>query len=312
MFDVVPFVIPFTRYPYRGEPAACDLCGSTGHVTVCDYDRRLKKLETVACSTCGLMRTNPMPSEQEIIDYYKNLYRLDYGMTASKPTRRHLNRSHRQARDRLALLAPVLSKPARILDFGSGAGVFLHHAQQAGHDVLGVEPGEQFANFAVSEFGVPVINAVWEQTDLPGTFDVITTVEVIEHLRTPVRALRWLAAALKDDGVLYVTVPDMSPNDRENFRRFHFAHLYQFTPQTLVWAAAQAGLEPDPRFQPYRTQIVFRKTRRPPQPLPFPPGQGAAVAKLYPRSSVAGYIFSLRWLTALGGRIRKTIRDSLG
>ena len=312
MFDVVPFIVPFTRYPYSGSPVACDLCGAADHVTVCTHDRRLKKLETVACAQCGLMRTNPMPTEQEIVDYYKNLYRLDYGMTSTKPSRRHLNRSHRQAANRLALLAPVLSKPARILDFGSGAGVFLHHAKQAGHTVIGVEPCKEFARFAASEFGVDVINDVWEKTALPGKFDVITTVEVIEHLRRPVLALRWLADALKEDGVLYVTVPDMSPNDRETFRRFHFAHLYQFTPQTLIWAAAQAGLEPDPRFQPKRTQIVFRKTRTPPAPLIFPKAQGLEVAKLYPHSSVAGYIFSLRWLGSLVFRIRKTLRDSLG
>lgn len=310
VFDVLPYIVPFTRYPYEGEQVACDLCGCADHITVCDHDRRLKKLQTVACAQCGLMRTNPMPSEPEIIDYYKNLYRLDYGMTSTKPSRRHLNRSHKQAADRLALLAPVLSEPSKILDFGSGAGVFLHHAKQAGHEVTGIEPGKQFAQFAASEYGVDVINEVWEKIDLPGKYDVITTVEVIEHLRRPVLALRWLADALVEDGVIYVTVPDMSPNDRETFRRFHFAHLYQFTPQTLIWAAARAGLEPDPRFQPYRTQIVFRKKKTAAVIPSFPAKLGHETAKLYPKSSVARYILSLRWLSSLGFRLKKTFRDT--
>ena len=32
MFDVVPFIVPFTRYPYSGSPVACDLCGAADHV----------------------------------------------------------------------------------------------------------------------------------------------------------------------------------------------------------------------------------------------------------------------------------------
>jgi hypothetical protein len=42
----------------------------------------------------------------------------------------------------------------------------------------------------------------------------------------------------------------------------------------------------------------------------FPANLGHETAKLYPRSSVAGYIFSLRWLSSLGFRLKKTFRDT--
>eukprot|EP01035_Chromulina_nebulosa_P033084 gene33084-biopygen21399 len=50
---------------YRGEKCACNLCGGTAATVVCRYDRRLKPLTTVSCDGCGLMRTDPMPSEDE-------------------------------------------------------------------------------------------------------------------------------------------------------------------------------------------------------------------------------------------------------
>lgn len=311
MGSVIQHLVPFTPYPYTGEKIVCDLCGCTEHTVICEHDRRFKKLKTVACLQCGLMRTDPMPTEAEIADYYSNLYRLDYGLTSSKPSRRHLNRSHRQATSRMKMLTPALKPDASVLDFGCGAGVFLHHAKTAGFQTLGIEPGTQFASFARDEFGVTVINDIWEKIELPSKFDVITAVEVIEHLRRPVQAMRWLADALADDGVLYVTVPNMLPNEMETFRRFHFAHLHQFTPMTLTWAGAAAGLEPDPRFENRGTHIVFRKAKDGPKVPDFDRNHGEALQTLYPHASVSQYLMSGRWLGSMGGRLAKTLRDTI-
>ena len=311
MPSVVQYIIPFTPYPYTGEATACDLCSCTEYGVICEQDRRFEKLQTIACLQCGLMRTNPMPTEDEITAYYSSLYRLDYGLTSSKPSRRHLNRSRRAATYRMELLGPAFKPGARILDFGCGAGVFLQHAKTAGYETLGIEPGTQFASFARDELGVEVINDIWERVDLPHRFDLITAVEVIEHLRHPVQALRWLANALADDGALYVTVPNMLPSDKEPFRRFHFAHLYQFTPTTLTWAGSAAGLEPDPRFESNGTQIVFRKAVTGPQMPHFDRNYGEGLHQQYPHVSVVQHLASGRWLASMFKRLKKTVRDTI-
>ncbi|WP_249693727.1 class I SAM-dependent methyltransferase [Stappia sp. WLB 29] len=308
---IAQYFIPFISYPYTGETIDCDLCGCPDHKVICRHDRRFKKLQTVACLQCGLMRTNPMPTKAEIEEYYSNVYRLDYGLTLSRPSKRHLNRSHDQAKSRMELLRPVLKPGARVLDFGCGAGVFLHHAKTAGYETLGIEPGSQFASFARDELGVEVINDIWEQVELPHNFDVITAVEVLEHLRHPVLAMRWLADALANDGILYVTVPNMLPSKKETFRRFHFAHLYQFTPTTLTWVAAAAGLEPDPRFEPNGTRIVFRKTEKGPCLPDFNLNYGEGMCEQYAHASVSQYLLSGRWLRSMGSRLTKSIRDTI-
>jgi 2-polyprenyl-3-methyl-5-hydroxy-6-metoxy-1,4-benzoquinol methylase len=303
-------VIPFTPYPYVGERVACDLCGATETVSICEYDRRFKRLTTVACACCGLMRTDPMPTSAEIEHYYQSVYRWDYQLASGRPSRRHLVRSRRQASGRLVVLAPALNPGARILDFGSGAGVFLGLAKERGYSVHGIEPGSDYAKFARETFGVEVIDKSWEQVGEPiGPFDVITAVEVLEHLRNPVRALRWLSMHLADAGVIYVTVPNMLPNGKETFRRFHFAHLHHFTPTTLHWAAEACGLELDPRFTPRGTQMVFRKAAAPVTPA-FHGNQGDEMRRLHPDDSVGRYLLSGAWL---GTRVRQlgiTVRDT--
>ncbi len=309
--SIIQYITPFTPYPYVGEGGACDLCGSERYELICEHDRRFKKLQTVACLQCGVMRTNPMPTAAEVNAYYASLYRLDYGLTSSKPSRRHLNRSHRQAKRRMRLLAPTLVPGARVLDFGCGAGVFLSHAKSAGCDVLGLEPGEAFARYARERFGVAVVNSVWEDADVQQSFDVITAVEVIEHLRRPVAAMRWLAEHLSADGVIYITVPNMEPQPKETFRLFHFAHLYHFTPETLVWAGAAAGLEPDPRFAADGTRIVFRKAEGGPRVPTFDRDHGAGLSAHYPKASIAGHLVRGRWMQSMRRRITKTVRDTM-
>jgi CheY-like chemotaxis protein len=73
-----------------------------------------------------LIRTDPMPTPEELADYYASAYRADYQLAfAGGPPRNHLNRSAREATFRANLLAPKLKAGARVLDFGSGSGEFL-------------------------------------------------------------------------------------------------------------------------------------------------------------------------------------------
>jgi SAM-dependent methyltransferase len=305
-------ITPFTRYAYRGEPVACNLCGSTGTVTVCRHDRRLKRLDTIACEECGLLRTDPMPTEEELAAYYASEYRRDYQLAFGKaPPRFHLRRSAREAEARLALLSPVLKRGARVLDFGSGSGEFLARARAEGHVVTGIEPGADFAAFARDSYGVEVIAKPWQAVELPEAgFDLITTSHVLEHLREPVTALKQLARWLAPDGVIHVAVPNAFAQRDQTFQHFHFAHIHHFTQQTLIWAGRAAGLEVDPRITPDGTTIVFRKHPHGPQSQSWQPAQGRLVAARFAESSPVRFLLSGRWITDALRRLSKTLRDS--
>lgn len=261
LLRVVQNIMPFSPYCYEGSDVSCNLCGSRGTVTICEYDRRLKRLTTVACEDCGLIRTDPMPTEAALMRYYSSEYRKDYQLTFGKtPPRAHLTRGRREAAARLALLGPLMKPNSRVLDLGSGAGAFLSAAASAGHKVLGLEPGRDFAAYARSAYGVEVIESDCASAKLPsGSFDLITSYHVLEHLREPVSALRQLADWLADDGIAYVAVPDVLSRGNPSFHDFHFAHVYNFTQETLIAAGRAAGLEVDPRIPPRGTNVVFRK-----------------------------------------------------
>lgn len=304
--------IPLTAYAYRGEEECCNLCGSRNRLTVSRTDRRLKTLKTVACEQCGLIRTDPMPTDAELDAYYAGEYRLDYQFAFSrKPPRFHLTRSQREAEGRLALLAPALEGRRRVLDFGSGSGEFLALAAGAGHDVQGIEPGQSFASFARETYGVPVESRVWQEVAFEaGRFDVITANHVLEHLREPVSALRRMAEWLAEDGILHVSVPNALGHRRHSFQHFHFAHVYNFTPQSLLWAGLVAGLEPDPRFAQQGTTLVFRKRKAGAAVPVWAEGEGSRVAAHFEPSSPLRFLLSCRWIVDALRRFRKVAGDS--
>jgi 2-polyprenyl-3-methyl-5-hydroxy-6-metoxy-1,4-benzoquinol methylase len=295
--------IPFTPYAYSGRAEACILCGSRETLSLSRHDRRLKRLTTVICAGCGLLRTDPMPTEEELAEYYRHHYRADYQLVGTRPPRRHLVRTRAEAARRAALLAPALHPGARVLDYGSGSGEFLQAGQAAGWSMEGVEPGEAYSSHARS-LGVTVHAAL---ADAAGPYDAITANHVFEHLRDPLTVLRELVAMLAPGGVVFLAVPDMGPNRRPAFDRLHFAHVHGFVPETLDLLAASAGLAPDARFPRERTTAVY--ARGPVTATPDPT-LSARIRAGFNMTEPLRHVLTLGWLAPTFRRLSRDVRDS--
>lgn len=253
---LIHYFAPFTRYPYVGERVPCPVCSCDRATRVASLDRRFKLLPTVACDRCGLLYTNPMPSEAELSDYYTRLYRLDYQGASTAPKQRHLDKRVREATGRLAHLAPLLKPGSRTLDFGCGTGEFVTGLRSLGHDAHGFEPGQTYGNYARSIHGDRISVKGWQEVGYEAPFDLVSCFHVLEHLRNPIAALRQMAAWTKPDGLVYVEVPDLGVvAGNKGFGGFHFAHVIGFNHHNLVLAGARAGLRPRSIVAP--TGIIF-------------------------------------------------------
>lgn len=303
--------LPFTPYLARGTREPCNLCGSGRSQVVSTWDRRLKRLTTVICVECGLVRTDPMPTEEELSAYYAASYRADYQFAGKAPPRYHRLRGERRAAERADFLAAVLRPGGRVLDVGSGAGEFLAAAAARGCSPLGLEPGEAYAAYARTVRDVDVMQASWDRVDLlPTSFDIITLHHVLEHLRTPIDALKKMATWLKEDGVLYISVPDISAGSNPAYERLHFAHVHGFAPETLRRAASEAGFVVDERFQMRGATMVFRR-KRPGEVFEPASGAAAAILSRISHANPVVYIFGLGFLGPMVRRNVRTVADSL-
>ena len=97
----------------------------------------------------------------------------------------------------------------RAADLGTGPGAMAERLRKMGCDVLAVDRDSQ--GF---EAGVPHISLDFDQADFasqlgPGAFALVTAIEVIEHVESPIGFLRNVRRLLAPDGVAVLTTPNV-------------------------------------------------------------------------------------------------------
>ena len=209
-----------------------------------ERDREGHGLRTTICRRCGLVWSNPRPSEDEVRRYYSREYRLDY-KGHSTPPLRHVARSGRGALNRYRELAPYLCEGDRVLDVGAGGGEVVYVFRRMGFEASGLEPDEYYARHARETLEVPVETGfVQDVTFAGGSFDAITMYHALEHVEDPLAVLARLRSWISDAGVLLVEVPNLEARCIAPSHRFHFAHFYNFNRGTLEAIGHKAGFDP--------------------------------------------------------------------
>lgn len=145
---------------------------------------------------------------------------------------------------------PQNNRP-RLLDVGCASGVFLDIARKKGFDVKGVEISEDLADYARKEFHLDVSHDLIEAGYPTSSFDVVTLLDVIEHLPPSLleKMIKEIHRVLQPGGILVLRTPGEDAMLRQIAKTLYFGsakvvegpmhlfysyeHILSFSPATL-------------------------------------------------------------------------------
>ena len=239
---------------------ACPRCGNDRPTRVA----REGPLGIARCGVCSLLYVTPRYAEPQA--HYHGA-REDvikkYGPVLRGQAAHNRDPNYEQELNVLRRLKPT----GRLLDVGTHCGFFLRKARGMGWQLVGVEPSPIGAELAREFYGLDVRNALLQDAGLPdGYADIVTMVDVFEHVADPRDLLAEVRRVLADDGLLFIKVP----NGRYNLFKYRLIrqamglrsveifdakeHVVHYTLETLRATLAEHGFRLKLQFVPLPIQ----------------------------------------------------------
>lgn len=217
------------------EAPSCPLCMNDGRVWFTKRERTFFR-----CINCGFGYIKPEtnPNLPERLDEYEAAYRKY--LEADPGDRSDFLRLFQQLED----LCKVEGR--KWLDVGCGTGKFVRFLNEHGVKGFGLEPSRPLFNRYLEGCG-PFRNCSLEEIGEPeySEYDIVSFLDVLEHIDTPLSTLQRAHRVLKPGGRLIIEIPAvdglLSRLLGKAWPHFHRYHLSYFSSHLLKETVCSQG-----------------------------------------------------------------------
>jgi len=239
----------------------CPVCGNNNAKNLCINGFPISKgqedveIFPVMCD-CSMVYLSPRWSKLQYQEYYSKEYDESYRLELKPDV--GIKGVEKNAEEILLRLRRKLlfDSSMNILDVGSGYGITLKHykSRMPKAKIYGIESSIEGGRILKEEIGGVLVtdnfdNEQWAN-DYKSYFDLVIMRHVFEHLLNPNEALVKLKSVLKQDGFIYLAVPDMlhpriKLRDYNNWIDYWFriVHPYYYNKFTLAKIIIEKGFD---------------------------------------------------------------------
>ena len=225
----------------------CEICGSKyssvihkqKFVLENDY---LFSYNVVACRRCGFTFASNLPSQKKLEVFYKKnvkyAYQHQHGNLPSDAKKLHLD-SFKTIDSYLKHSLHKFNKSTiKVLDIGCATGYLLAVFKKNRYrNLLGIDPSPECSIAAKKLYSIKVLPLTLSEYKTKEKFDLIILGSVMEHLSELENNLTKASSLLKENGVMFISVPDGNNFGkilREPFLEFSLEHINFFTRVSLI------------------------------------------------------------------------------
>lgn len=214
----------------------CPICESTNLQALKGYEETALQ----RCGNCSMVFSGKVADEDMLLTFYGSGYNRTNYLSPITIQRYH------ELLDRFE----PFRKTNKLLDVGAGCGFFLEVAKEKGWEVYGTEFSDDIVAHC-REKGLEIRQGSLEQVGFDSEmFDVITCIEVIEHLVDPKKTTEEMHRIVRRGGCVYLTTPNFNALLRYRLKaRYNIIsfplHLSYFTTKTIGKMFGDAGFTKD-------------------------------------------------------------------
>lgn len=284
-------------------PRQCHICGEHPLDAVADYAKFSRVTSDskpwpkggrlFVCPFCAcVQKTVDAKWESEVGRIYDSysIYHQSEGTEQSVFDQVSGAVSSRSARLLQRLRSQVeLPDTGRLLDVGCGNGAFLRvfSSTMPRWSLRGTELNARYEKEIESIAGVEGLH-VGAPAEVPGCFNLITLVHVLEHVPNPRKFLAELGDKLEFGGLLVIEVPAFLRNPFDLLIADHITHFSKATILQPIRAAGYESVIVSDDWIPKELTVVARKAHR-----------STSVARSPSESALQPLLTRVRWLSAV-------------
>lgn len=208
----------------NGEYAKCWLCGCNDNAIIL----RVKEGTLAKCNHCNLIYAYVRPTKNSLLDIS-----IDY-LPSSTGSISAFDARMKEANEDFERIEKY-SKKGKVFDVGASNGLFAKVGTERKWKIVGNEISIKAIEYAKKTFGITLHYGFLDDIKLEKNYyDVVTMIQVIEHLRHPIMELNITKEILKAGGLIYITTPIHAENEEFLIKNHMLPHhLTNFTEETL-------------------------------------------------------------------------------
>ncbi|MCL5102484.1 MAG: class I SAM-dependent methyltransferase [Armatimonadetes bacterium] len=158
------------------------------------------------CLSCGFVSQFPGPGASTIVTCYDDVYSRDSLKDGTEFYYSNRQPVFEDIVERIAGMQPS----GKLLDIGCADGHFLSVARKRGYDCTGIDESIALTDYAAGIIQGRIVQGAYDKESFPqNSFDVVTLLQVIEHIPVPKTALDTAYYHLRPGGLLVVECPSI-------------------------------------------------------------------------------------------------------